>query len=232
MNFRPFAVVMLLALLGVSTDGAGLAPYVYRFSEVKSKVILDHAQESKRVADGAIGVAGDIVRTGWRGRAVVAVTERGSRFEIRPGSRVQLASKRPGVLVLVERGSLKAFFDKLMGDDERLVETPGALLAVRGTRYGLEVAADGNAAVTVFEGRVEIRPFDRKMKPLLVSPGEVGAFGPRMAPAVLMKGMSESTWNRRGAMSELQREMAPRGMKGPDAGRPTGTKRGSMGRPH
>lgn len=233
MSYPRLAAVMLLALLGVSTDGTAVTPYVYRFSEVKSKVILDHARESTRIADGATGVAGDIVRTGWRGRAVVAVTERGSRFEIRSGSRVQLASKRPGVLVLVERGSIKAFFAKLMGDDERLVETPGALLAVRGTRYGLEVAADGSAAVTVFEGKVQIRPFDPKMKPLVVGPGEVGVFGPKKAPAVVMKGMSEGAWNRGGVMGDLQRGVAPGGMKGPSAKRPTGAKRGSSpGRPH
>jgi hypothetical protein len=63
------------------------------------------------------------------------------------------------VLIDVERGSLRAVFGKLPEDDdhERLVTTPSAVLAVRGTEYGIEVEKDGDTSVVVFEGTVEVR---------------------------------------------------------------------------
>jgi ferric-dicitrate binding protein FerR (iron transport regulator) len=62
------------------------------------------------------------------------------------------------VLLEIERGSLRAIFGKLSEGDtrERLVTTPSAVLAVRGTDYGVEVEKDGDTSVVVFEGTVEV----------------------------------------------------------------------------
>lgn len=193
-----FAVVAVLLAAGMIGGAETRTAVEYRFGEVKGKVILDSASASRQVEDGAVARGGDLVRTGWRGQATVSAESVGSRFEIFSGSRVRLASDKPGVIVLLERGRLKAMFDAVTGDDERIVETPGALLAVRGTRFGVEVDADGEAAVSVFEGLVEVRPFDDSLQPLFVRPGEVGRFGPKAGPRRVMEGMSEKAWGEHG----------------------------------
>ena len=206
---RAYALAVAGTLL-VQTPVAPVAQVEYRFAEVVSKVVLTHADAERRVAAGEAAEAGDEVRTGWRGRAVVEAPAHASRFEILPSTRVRLAGPEPGVLIVLERGRLKAVFDALTGSDERLVATPGALLAVRGTRYGVEVEADGAAAVTVFEGTVEVLPRDAALAPLAVRAGEVCNFGPRTPPraAPMPPGTREDAW--RGGMAERE----PRGAAG------------------
>lgn len=197
--------LMMAVLLGVGSMAGATAeaPVAYRFDEVRSKVVVDSGGTSAQAEPGAPARGGDVVRTGWRGQATVSVDAYASRFEIYPGSRVKLASERPGVIVLLERGRIKAMFDAFAGKDERIVETPGALLAVRGTRYGVEVDASGDTVVSVFEGLVEVRPFDPSMKPLLVRPGEVGRFGPKEAPRSEMRGMTEKGWTEHGGTQSM-----------------------------
>jgi len=76
------------------------------------------------------------------------------------------------------------------------VATPGALLAVRGTRYGLEVDDDGAAAVTVFEGTVEVLPRTAGFAPLAVRAGELCRFGPQAPPHAgpAPRGTREESW--------------------------------------
>ncbi len=145
------------------------------------------------------------MRTGWRGRAVVEVAAQAARFEILPSTRARLGGPQPGVLLVLERGRLKAVFDALTGSHDRLVATPGALLAVRGTRYGVEVAADGRATVAVFEGTVEVRPTTPGFPVTAVAAGEFCRFGPRTPPqrAPLPRGVGEDSW--RGGLGEAGR---------------------------
>lgn len=231
-----------LLVLGLVVGAAEFQPAAYRFDEVRSKVIVDSGPGSSQAEVGALARGGDVVRTGWRGQATVAVDSVASRFEIYPGSRVTLASDRPGVIVMLERGRLKAMFDAVTGNDERIVETPGALLAVRGTRYGVEVDASGDTVLSVFEGLVEVKPFDPAMEPLLVRPGEVGRFGPKEAPRTVMRGVTEKAWADHGgsrSMPGMQGSEPGRSgdqpMQGRDPGGMTGSTQGSSGgtrKPH
>jgi hypothetical protein len=211
---------LALALVGAVVVQTPAAPVEYRFSEVVSKVVLTHLDTGRQVAAGDAATAGDEVRTGWRGRAVVEAPAAASRFEILPSTRARLAGPEPGVLLVLERGRVKAIFDALTGNDgERLVATPGALLAVRGTRYGVEVDADGAAAVTVFDGTVEVLPRAAGVAPLAVRAGEVCTFGPHTPPhsAPAPRGTREEEWH--GGMVER----APRGAEregGPERGAP------------
>jgi hypothetical protein len=200
---------LAVALAGVLlAQAAGTSPE-YRFVEVKSKVTLTRAAAEKRVAAGDVGLPGDEVRTGWLASAVLAVPERASRFELLPSTRVVLGGPEPGVLVVLERGRLKAIFDALTGNEERLVATPGALLAVRGTRYGVEVAADGTAELAVFEGTVEVRPRAAGLEPVPVRAGQMCRFGPREAPrpAPMPRGAKEESW--RGGLGAGDRQGGP-----------------------
>ena len=103
---------ILTAMLLTGTAQAQ-EPLRYDFESLRGKVTVSSggAESVARQGDAARG--GDRVVTNWRGRAVVAVAERGSRFEIFASTRVKLATDEPGVLVELERGRLKAWFDKL-----------------------------------------------------------------------------------------------------------------------
>ena len=189
---------IVTAALALTPAGA---PLEYRFAEVKSAVHLRHLEAERHVKAGETGVAGDEVRTGWRGRAVVEVASHAARFEILSSTRARLGGPQPGVLLVLERGGLKAVFDAITGSDDRLVATPGALLAVRGTRYGVEVAGDGRAVVAVFAGTVEVRPTTPGFPVTAVAAGETCRFGPRTPPhrALLPQGASEDNWRGLGA---------------------------------
>ena len=202
---------IVTAALALTPAGA---PLEYRFAEVKSAVHLRHLETERHVKVGETGVAGDEVRTGWRGRAVVEVASHAARFEILSSTRARLGGPQPGVLLVLERGGLKAVFDAITGSDDRLVATPGALLAVRGTRYGVEVAGDGHAVVAVFAGTVEVRPTTPGFPVTAVAAGEICRFGPKTPPqrALLPRGASEDNWRGLGtpAGSPGTRDGAPR----------------------
>lgn len=204
------------AILLVVVAGEAQPPITYRLEAVKSKVVITHAGQERRARTDEVAEAGDELRTGWLGRATVSVPERASRFEIHASTRVRLAGGEPGVLVVVEGGRLKAIFDALTGNDERLVATPGALLAVRGTRYGIEVDAQGNGTLAVFEGTVEVRPLDAQQPPLVVGVGELCQFGPATPPRrqAMPQGMSENGWDKGGARRDVQ------GTQGNEGGTP------------
>ena len=57
--------------------------------------------------------SGDILRTGSRSRAELAVIEYSAKFVISSKTSFRLAHDRPGVLLELERGSLRAIFGKL-----------------------------------------------------------------------------------------------------------------------
>jgi hypothetical protein len=52
------------------------------------------------------------------------------------------------------------------------VTTPSAVLAVRGTDYGVKVAKDGDTRIVVFAGVVEVADPDDTMPPVVVEAGE------------------------------------------------------------
>lgn len=74
-------------------------------------------------------------------------------------------------------------FDKITGSEPRVVQTPGALLAVRGTQYDVDVDKDGRTNLKVYEGIVEVRS-KMQTEPLLVHAGEMADFGRQQAPSV------------------------------------------------
>lgn len=191
-----------------TTDGLLLT---YRFDEVKSKVYRAPAGEEKkesRVSPGESAESGDLVRTGFWARTILAVPERKARFEIGSSARARLAGGEPGVLLVLEKGRLKAFFDAMTEGPpvERRVEAPGALLAVRGTRYGLEVGTDGKSLLVVFEGTVEVIPTTPGFARVKVTAGSACTFGPKAAPHMMpmgAMGMSEGSWGMRGGMGGM-----------------------------
>lgn len=175
----------------------------YRFEEVKRSVLRlpggDKAKEVK-VAKGDSALPGDGVTTGWWAQTTISVPERAARFEVYANTQVKLAAGEPGVLLVVEKGRIKAFFQSLVdgSHQERQVAVPGALLAVRGTRYGVEVDKEGRSTLVVFEGVVEVLHKAPPAEPIRVKAGEWATFGPNSSPRVQpmsMRGFEEKTWN-------------------------------------
>lgn len=189
---RTIQLACALVLAAVSDT----QPLQYRIESVTSKVTLGHEGTERRATVGEAAFAGDTIRTGWRGRTVVAAPDAAARFEIHPSTDAVLAGDEPGVLLTVRRGVIKAFFDALTGRDDRVVATPGALLAVRGTRYGVDVDTDGVATLVVFEGVVEVRSRLAGVAPVPVHAGERSRFGPRLEPRQdpMPRGWSEEGW--------------------------------------
>ncbi|HPA81420.1 MAG TPA: FecR family protein [Thermoanaerobaculales bacterium] len=167
-------VLLAVAVIGAAVLSAEEAePPSYQLSAVERKLFRDLPAPETQLDSGAPIAAGDRLRTGARSSADILCPEAAARFRIAAKTRARLASETPGVLLELEEGRLRALFEKLTGSSrERLVTTPSAVLAVRGTEYGVEVDAKGNTTVTVFEGEVELVDVGRQGEPVRIGPGQ------------------------------------------------------------
>jgi hypothetical protein len=173
----------LLALGLIGAVPAEQTPIDYRFDEVRRTVRLMTSNQELQVERGSRAHGGDKVRTGFFSYALIASDRYRARFEIFSSTNVLLAQGTPGVILSLERGRLRAAFDKITGNEPRIVQTPGALLAVRGTKYDVEVDNGGRTTVDVWEGVVEVQSQFRP-EPLLVHAGEESTFARREPPQV------------------------------------------------
>jgi FecR protein len=177
---------LVVSIVALSLAGSVVAqlttPLDYRFEQVKHNVQLTGlATKAHAVAQGQHATSGDKVTTGWFSYALIASDRHKAKFEIFSSTDVHLASGTPGVILSLDRGRLRAMFDKITGNEPRVVETPGALLAVRGTQYDVEVDDAGRTTLDVWEGTVELRSAKLK-EPILVHAGEESAFGRHDVP--------------------------------------------------
>lgn len=171
-------LVMISAAIGPSAPDGDVQPTPLRYD-----IVSVHRRLSKettdgnwqRLAAGDLALSGERLKTGLWSAAELEVSARSARFHLGPRTRVRLAAELPGVLLEVDRGRIRALFDK--GDPdapvERLVATPSAVLAVRGTHYGVEVDSDGYTEVVVFEGVVEVSDLARSALPVAAHAGQV-----------------------------------------------------------
>ncbi|HEX7193153.1 MAG TPA: FecR family protein [Thermoanaerobaculia bacterium] len=169
----------LLAFAAVSAFAD--TPVDYHFDQVKRTVMLTTPKQEMQAAAGTKAQSGDKVHTGWFSYALIASKDRGAKFEIFSSTDVELAGNEPGVLLSLNRGTIHAMFDKIIGSEPRVVKTPGALLAVRGTQYSVEVDDKGRTTLGVFEGTVEVRSRLKK-EPTLVHAGEAVGFSMNAPP--------------------------------------------------
>ena len=147
------------------------ASLVYEVKELKGKVLLEVEPEPKRLRVGDTAESGDRLRTKGSSQAVLFVRSHAVHFLLGPKTRCSLTHGRPGVLIHVERGRIRATFDAWTGAERRIVTTPSAVLAVRGTEYGLEVHKDGDTWLVVFAGVVEVLDPTGVYSPLRVEAG-------------------------------------------------------------
>ena len=177
------AFAALLAIGIATTAAAQTAVVHYRFDDVKRTVMLNTtAKQEVRAAKGVAAQSGDTVHTGWFAYALIASDTHKAKFEIFSSTDVELAGGTPGVILSLKRGRIHAMFDKITGNEPRVVQTPGALLAVRGTQYTVEVDTEGQTTLDVWEGTVEVRS-PLRPQPLLVHAGEAANFSRQQPPA-------------------------------------------------
>src|SRR3954453_11634322 len=159
-NPNEAAMKTLLASLAMLAAAAATTPQAavgYRFDDVKRTVVLKTANQQSPASKGLHAQSGDHVHTGLFSYALIAAEQHRAKFEIFGSTDVQLAGGTPGVFLSLERGRIHAIFDKITGSEPLIVQTPGAVLAVRRTQYNVVVDSAGKTIVDVFEGTIEIR---------------------------------------------------------------------------
>ena len=177
MRWRAWSCWMLAGLV---IAGIGLAvasepsPLTYEVGQIKKKLFREEPTPETLLEEGARLDPGTLLRTGSGAWAEIDCPEAGTRFRLASKTRARLASGTPGLLLEVEKGRVRALFDKLTGGGaaERLVTTPTAVLAVRGTEYGVEVDSKGRTTVTVFSGEVQVRDREAAYDPVIVAKGQ------------------------------------------------------------
>jgi hypothetical protein len=167
-----------LTMLAAAAATTPQAPVGYRFDDVKRTVVLKTANQQSPASKGLHAQSGDRVHTGLFSYALIAAEQHRAKFEIFGSTDVQLAGGTPGVILSLERGRIHALFDKITGSEPRLVQTPGALLAVRGTQYNVEVDDSGKATL---EGIVEV-PSPLRPEPIFVHAGQSSIFSRQQPP--------------------------------------------------
>lgn len=174
------SILMLLAGFGASAMTAAIghgdsAPEpTYQLAALKGKLVRENPAPEQRLEVASAIEAGDVLRTGWRSSAEVSTPELGTSFHISPRTRVRLASDQPGVLLELQKGRLRAVFDKISEgpEAERIVVTPSAILAIRGTEYGVAVSKAGDTSVVVFSGVVDVMDIARGGPPVGIAAGQ------------------------------------------------------------
>ena len=215
MTRHVIAAILMLSLLGAASPSDESARLEYEVTAVKRKLFHIVPDGEHQLQLGDRSYSGDELRTGSRSSADFAVPARAATFHIGSKTEFRLAHGQPGVLLEIDRGSVRAIFGPLSADDEgeRLIATPSAVLAVRGTEYGIEVQKDGDTSLTVFEGEVEIRTFDKPGTILRVPAGQATRIRRGRQPsAPWTHGVSPHDWDRGRRMespAQGQRQQQP-----------------------
>ena len=197
---RVTPMIVLLAAAVTATPGDnGPELLDYEITAVKGKLLREEPQPESKLRIGDVEQTGAVLRTGWRSGAVVQEETKKARFQLEARTRVRLAGDRPGVLLELEKGRMRAIFEKIGAEHsvERIVTTPSAVLTVRGTDYGVKVDRSGDTTVVVFEGEVEIIDLDRLGPPVRLEAGTSCSISRGQPPgAAYPHSMNGDDWDR------------------------------------
>jgi len=188
----------LVAAVTATDRGEGERRPTYSVVAVKGKLLREHPEPEKRLQIASEIAAGDVLRTGWRSSAEIVSPEAGARFVVASRTRVRLAGDRPGVLLEVQKGRLRALFEKISEGPsaERIITTPSAILAVRGTEYGVAVSKSGDTSVVVFSGVVDVTDIGKAAPSISIGAGQFCNIPRGGGPSQPMSHMMNSgDWN-------------------------------------
>ena len=122
---------------------------------------------------GQVLIAGSVLETG-DGRLVLVLRTDESEILVQPHARLVVREPAPGNWNAVEilLGRVHAYIRKRTGGAPPFqMGTPSAVIAVRGTRFDVEVNGRGVSEVDVFDGLVEVASSTIPGSSVLVSPG-------------------------------------------------------------
>ena len=119
------------------------------------------------------------------GRLVLVLRADESEIVVQPHTRLILLAPQPGNwdALQIILGKVRAYIRKRTGGAPPFqMGTPSAVIAVRGTRFDVEVNATGVSEIDVFEGLVEVGSTTLPGVSVLVSPGMSTRVGVGTAP--------------------------------------------------
>lgn len=170
----------------VSSPGPSPAPFAGAVvSEWKGEVHVQLPGASvSRPTRGQVLPDGTVLDTG-DGRLVLVLRTDESEILVQPHSRLVVREPAPGNWNAVEimLGRVRAYIRKRTGGAPPFqMGTPSAVIAVRGTRFDVEVNGHGVSEVDVFDGLVEVASASVPGPSVLVSPGFSTRVGMGTAP--------------------------------------------------
>lgn len=133
---------------------------------------------------GRVLPAGTIIDT-REGQLILVIRADESDILVQPHTRIVIRAPQPGNWDVFEifLGRVRAFIRKRTGADPPFqIGTPTAVIAVRGTKFDVEVNRTGITEVDVFEGLVEVGSIGRPGTSVLVRPGFSTRVGIGTAP--------------------------------------------------
>lgn len=121
----------------------------------------------------------NIIKTGKNSHAVLSF--KNSLVKIKENSKIKLKSlsssekKKSKTSFKLFFGNVLSKISKLKKDESYEVETPTAVVGVRGTEFSV-MAGKGETRVKVFEGAVKLRSLRKKGLSIMLRKNEVGSF--------------------------------------------------------
>ncbi|MGZ3319328.1 MAG: FecR family protein [Isosphaeraceae bacterium] len=137
-----------------------------------------------RPTRGQVLPANTVLDTG-EGRLVLVLRTDESEIIVQPHTRLVVKEPAPGNWDTLEilLGRVRAYIRKRTGGAPPFqMGTPSAVIAVRGTRFDVEVNGRGVSEVDVFDGLVEVASSTNPGSSVLVSPGFSTRVGMGTAP--------------------------------------------------
>ncbi len=159
----------------VSTPEPSPAPFAGAvISEWKGQVHVQLPETNVAAPKrGQVLPAGTVIETG-EGRLVLVLRADESEILVQPHTRLVVTEPAPGNWNALEilLGRVRAYIRKRTGGAPSFqMGTPSAVIAVRGTRFDVEVNGHGVSEVDVFDGLVEVAATTSPGTSVLVSPG-------------------------------------------------------------
>ena len=103
-------VVISLATLAILSATETTTMLEYEIVSIKRQLLLVTGEAERTLQVGEVVKSGATLRTGSRSRAELEVAEFAARFVVSSKTRFRLAHDQPGVLLEIERGSVRAIF--------------------------------------------------------------------------------------------------------------------------
>ena len=157
------------------TPSSGFAPFAGAvISEWRGPVQVQvPGGSAAHPARGQVLPEGTVLET-REGQMVLVLRSDESEILIQPHTRLILQAPQPGNwdTLQIILGKVRAYIRKRTGGAPPFqMGTPSAVIAVRGTRFDVEVNSNGVSEVDVFEGLVEVASNTGTGASVLVSPG-------------------------------------------------------------